>query len=368
LLLKINKKGNLLTNWIDKTGRGLLLLKARNHLKNDYESAVSTNQYSKFLEYRAANLKILEEVETKSVQQYHHLYRLFNWADHYLRMDNKADSVDKNFKDLTKQIIEIYKSIKGVDEPAFFLNSIFFEIIKDYLLLSLDDKCSGFWRRMGSFNLQKQYIIFFELCPSLKVNWDTSHFKLDFDTMERLKNELSLNENPKAANIFKHFFLDRLSHYLVVKILENGKYLPHPTKIQSFEELILYLPALSGMLHHHTLEQMHGDPSLQPTIAGDQRPAFYELPIFSQYLFYTNEYYKSFYSERGIFMPIKSNICATEEIGLTQDVDIQFYDLDISEKNKTSEFHTVIQKEQLNISIEGISHCNGFTKRSKEVG
>jgi len=251
-----------------------------------------------------------------------------------------ADIAIKAFSAFIKQ-----KSLIDLSSKSSVLNSIYFEIIKDYILLFQDDEHSRKFRSKESFNMIMQYQIFFILCPELKKHWDTTNFTPSFETLRDVLTEKGFLTEASKLLDFKIFFLERFCYYINISLLEGSITLETPTKCLFFEQLSAQAPNLAALLYYYSLKSHYKTTT-----------------FFKKFTENLNSEYHTFYQERAIKIAIKSGFARTEEIGLTQESVVDFFDFDIKSESDTDVALFPFQSLPF-LKIQGISQTNGFTTR-----
>ena len=330
ILMKVKKQGNTLTNWIEKLGRGVLATGALKAICEDYPA-----QHA--------------QISQKAFDQYVHLYPIFEFLNLYATSIKKILVEDEGFSTkafaVAKQLLLKGATMDGKPSPSL-LNGIFFEIIKDYILLFQSDKDSIKFRKKLSFNMDNQYRIFFKLAPQLKKDWDTGQFPIDFDRLFAVLRKKKLIKTDKDEVVFKNFFLDRLFCYINIGCLQGCQTLPHPSHIESLEDILFQIPNLGGLLYDNAIKQL-----------------FQGTPLLETYLECMRILHQARSKERKLDVAVKAGISRTEEVGLAPTANVQF--LNFSFQETEGGFHEVKEQEEIkNLTINGVSNTNGFTNRS----
>lgn len=142
------------------------------------------------------------------------------------------------------------------------------------------------------------------------------------------------------------FFLDRLAYYVNVGCLEGCNRLPTPDSISSFEEMADYLPNLMGNIFNSIVKKDHA-----------------KTTYFDQYSDALRACYDASYDTRELDVLIKAGMFGTEEIGVRNTASVNFFDLSVSKKEH---LHEAVKQSPLKLSLSGMSHTNGFTKRVEQ--
>lgn len=316
IFMKVDCRNNIITNWIQKYGRGRLFLEA------------------------GKEISLGKEV----LAQYRSFYPLLAFTDLYGTLIKQNEVKDDHFTKLSFSMLKDSMEKLNAEIGPSILNGIFFESIKDYILLFQSDADSVRWRSVQSFNMGNQYSIFFELCPTLKSDWDTSRFPILFDPVLRVLQERGIISSDADKTLFMQFILDRVFYYLNVACLEGCQTLPEPDDLRSFEDLSSRLPNLSGLIYNQLLKEKHKG-----------------SPVYNAYCTALQTAYERSYRNRDIDIAVKSGIARTEEIGIRNGTPVQFFDFDI--RNQEDFYEILESQEALPLSIDGISTTNGFTKR-----
>lgn len=335
LLLQVKKTGNFFTNWIDKQGRGSLILSARSKIL-EADSPLAFHKSDKMCGLRCK-------------EQYRKLFPFFQLCLSFSYLIKEKSSlaeplVDKFFDALTQSANPSLSSFK-----AGLINGIYFEVIKDYILLFQDDPISRLFRENKSFNMGLQYEIFFTLCPELQKNWDTTKFSPSFEQVFDVLHAKGLLSNKMQKSVFKKFFVERLTYYIGVGLLEGETTLPDPDELYSFEDLVSKLPNLSGILYNNSLK-----------VSCDTQDY---VRSFSKQMRIECE---KFYGERYIDFAVKCGLARTEEVGLAETAVAEFYDYDMDYQSTT--LVRITPKNSLpDMKIGGVSATNGFTSRPESI-
>lgn len=352
ILLEVDQLGNQLTNWIEKLGRGRLFLEARNKMLSSCysEGKQRSKNSSYFGSLQQATSSKIDSISVEALEQYSRLYCLFAFFNDYVG-SKKKEICNNNI--LLKKTFNIAKNLlehvsKNPDGTPCYsvLNNIFFEVIKDYIILFQTDKSSLDFRENQSFNMHNQYLIFFELFPQLSVDWKTSKIPVDISTLVNILNKWKFLNTVDDELIFMTFFLDRLAYYVNIGCLEGSNSLPHPDNIRSFDELANCMPNLMGLIFNSIIKIKYEN-----------------TKFFDDYSQQLNKCYDISYNDRNINIAIKCGVCGTDEIGVRPAKNIRFFNIDIL---KESGFYKAKQMDLLDLSIKGISEKNGFTKRFNE--
>jgi hypothetical protein len=331
ILAQVEKQGNVFSNWIDKFGRGCLIHAAR-------QKALTTHSEKN-------DLVINLNCKQTALAEYEKIFSLLQLSltlKHFIKEKGHlpADIAIKAFLAFIKQ-----KSLIDLTSKSSLLNSIYFEIIKDYILLFQDDENSRKFRSKESFNMILQYDIFFILCPELKKTWDTTNFNPSFDTLRDVLTAKGFLTEASKLLEFKIFFLERFCYYINISLLEGSDILQTPTECIYFEQLSAQAANLAELLYYYSLKSHY------------KTTSFFKK--FSENL---NAVYQTFYQERAIKIAIKSGFARTEEIGLTHESNVDFFDFSITSESAVDVALFPSQPFPF-LKIQGISQTNGFTTR-----
>jgi hypothetical protein len=285
LFFKARYGGNRLSNWIERFGSGRLYLEAKNAML----ASISLKEKKYF------NLDIKED----------------NYSDEFSKISKKViDEYVLVFGFLSYMIKLSKRDISNIDSDGFWvkfndtrkraptiLNNIFFEVVKDYMMLHLGGEGKQ-WNEIGSFDMDLQYELIFKLCPSMRENWDTVKFSPDLDTMKEVFSKYHDFDEKKM----QRFFYERMSFYVCQRILEGEIDLPLPVSVLSTDDLAKSLPNLAGLLFHFKGAQLY------------KKDAF-----FDKYLERLRVCEKQFRENTNLEIGIKSGSYGTEEYILHQD-------------------------------------------------
>lgn len=349
ILLRLTQTGNRLTNWIEKLGRGRIFLEVRNRMLSNatYKSHVNRFQFTSLSpkDFRKHAFQI-DVLSIQAVEMYNRCHELFSFCIYYSQLikhhkpNNNALHV-RCFLKLSDLLMKLGKQENN--EPYYsILNSIFFETIKDYILLFQSDNESYRYRDIHSFNMHMQYLIFFELFPRLKTDWNTSLFPMDISNVECVLEKWGFFDKEDSKNIFMIFLLNRFAYYINVAGLEGAVKLPAPSEYSSFDALSNQLPNLTGNIFNTIIKK------------------YKKSTVLEQYMGNLRACYNLSYDSRGIKVAIKSGLCGTDEIGVRPHANIHFFNLATTKKNA---FFKVKETTRLNLAIGGPSEKNGFTDR-----
>ena len=329
-----------MTNWIEKLGRGRLFLEARNRLLFNDE-----NRPRAISQWIAENTV---SVSAEVIIQYARLYPLLNCINLYSTAIkcaelNWADYREENMYSL---VIALMEQIAFPQDGPYHsvVNNIFFEIIKDYILLFQSDESSIKFCSQQSFNMDNQYAIFFELCPELKTDWNTGRFPINIKAVFNVLKAHQLIVSSEEEYVFKVFFLDRLAYYINVSCLEGCRKLPRLEQVKTFEDLANSLPNLTGIIYNDLIKSKY------------KKTPFIEL--YSDHL---RACYDTSYDERDIDVLVKCGFSGTEEIGVRASASVRFFDFEILKKDEF--FHSIQINDLISLDIKGVSNQNGFTNR-----
>lgn len=348
ILLELEQSGNIITNWIEKLGRGRLFLEARNRMLSTgtYKNSVNRLQFtlSNSSDFRLHAFQI-KTLSTQAIEMYRRCWDILIFCINYSQIVRGSkpnpSALERWFTKLSSLLSKASQEVNG-ESYYSILNSIVFETVKDYILLFQSNSDSKRYRDVHSFNMHMQYQIFFELFPQLKTDWNTSLFPMNvphvFNTLERWG--FFMHDNDK--HLFREFFLNRFAYYINVGGLEGIKKLPIIDKNTSFDSLSNQLPNLMGNIFNMIIKQ------------------YKKSSILERYMRQLRSCYALSYDTRDIHIAIKSGVCGTEEIGVRPRSDIGFFDVAISKKE---ELFTVSKTTPLNLTMGGASDRKGFTDR-----
>ena len=336
ILFQAENSRNGITNWIEKLGRGRIFLEARNKMMSS--PPLRNQDFFK----NPPHWKTLNTLSNDAILNYAKIHKLLLFLNINRAAIIETNKRTKLFDMATEIMTKIYKGSNGIFDS--FLNNIFFEIIKDYILLFQNDEDSINFCTLKSFNMDNQYSIFFELFPQLRVEWKTGCFPIDIDrVISTLSNRGIIKDEPDLI-IFRNFFMDRLFYYINLGCLEGEKDLPYPEQINSFNDLANWLPNLAGIIFNDLIKNKHS-----------------KTPFFEEYNARLRECYDASYDNRNIELAIKCGMSGTEEVGVRGCVSVRFFDFDFV-KNEHG-FYNVNPTTELPVTIKGISENNGFTTR-----
>ncbi len=340
ILLQAQHNKNRLTNWIEKLGRGRLFLEARNSL------LFSDEKRSRSLSQRISENTV--SISAEVILQYGRLYPLLNSLNLYSTVVKStelgwSEHIEEKMFSL---VIALMEKIACPQDGAYHsvVNNIFFEIIKDYILLFQSDENSVKFCSQQSFNMDNQYAIFFELCPELKIDWNTGSFPVNIHAVFNVLKTHHLIVSREEEYVFKVFFLDRLAYYINVSCLEGCQKLPRLEQVKTFEDLANMLPNLTGIIYNDLIKRKY------------KKTPFIEL-----YSHHLRECYDTSYDERDIDVLVKCGFSGTEEIGVRASASVRFFDFEILKKDEF--FHSIQLNDLIPLDIKGVSNQNGFTNR-----
>ncbi|MFA6599642.1 MAG: radical SAM protein [Candidatus Omnitrophota bacterium] len=180
---------------------------------------------------------------------------------------------------------EFWESFATARKEMPYLNKVFFEIVKSYVLLYQNDEASLRLRDAKEPNLANYYAITYEVAPEMKAFFNTEFFRPDFDALVRAIGGRLRNFEPDH---FKRFVVERFHTFAAIKLLE-GRGLP--ADVPDYETLAKSLPNLTGLLVYHVLyhQVLEQDPQFryefESLMSGVIREAFAErrilVPIFA---------------------------------------------------------------------------------------
>lgn len=331
ILLKVNKTGNVFSNWIDKFGRGSLIYSARRQL-------FSKNISKEFL-------KADQTAQKLALEAYKQFFPFLQLSLLLMQVTrHHQDLPDLHAQKLFTVFKRLHQNSQAVKNFAI-LNSIYFEIVKDYILLFQNDPTSKMFRMKESFNMGLQYQIFFELCPQLKKDWDTTQFNPSIKKLEEVLSHhgfLDAQNNPRD---FQKFFLQRLAYYSNISLLEGKEKLPKPDLLQQFDHIHRLAPNLASILYYYSLKSR-----------------FKKASVFQKFSDGMREEYFRFYQERNIDVVVKCGLGRTEEVGLNRTCQAVCYDFDI-EHHSLHDIQLNPKESVPSLKIQGVSQTNGFTYR-----
>ena len=349
IYLEVENNRNTLTNWIEKLGRGRVLLETRNAMVNALEMRRSPQAAGLDAAlYKIEAPRTLKAISKKAIEHYERFYNLFELMQNYrvghkIRIKQNPDVIEPLFWRAMDLLEKIAYQSDGTPYYTLF-NGVFFEIIKDYLIVFQSDELSVKYRKLKTFNMENQDLIFYQLYPELRRNWNTNKFPVKIDQVFQVLTSWNFFIGPSDKRQFMDFFLRRLAHYVNVGCLEGCTQLPDPKRIQSFEMLVNYLPNLMGVIFNSIIKMDYKRTSL-----------------YAEYEHNTQENYNTSYHGRQLDVVIKAGLCGTDEIGVRSSVkNVKFFDSHFQEKNT---LYTVTRGKALALSIHGVSDTNGFTQR-----
>ena len=330
---------NRLTNWIEKLGRGRIFLEAKNKM-------MTSKPHGSHFFTRTPHYEKIRSITNDVIPQYKKLYPLLLLLEtNRLPTNDTTDSSDL-FRIAIQLMEKIYNGPDGIFNSI--LNNIFFEIIKDYILLFLNDENAIKFGKIKSYNLITQDSIFFELFPRLLDDWNTGCFPIDMKRVMHILTSQGIIQNERQHLIFKNFFIDRLFYYVNLGCLEGAQEIPHPEQLKTFDELANLLPNLAGLIYNDLIKSRHT-----------------ETRLIEEYNCYLRSCYDTSYDQRNIDLAIKSGISATEEIGVRGCAAVRFFDFDFFKSEHG--FYKVKLNKEIPVSIVGLSEKNGFSIRFSET-
>ena len=364
ILFQVNHLQNRLTNWIEKLGRGRLFLDARNRMLSS-QPHTKTKAHRPPLSSACAHhavsdipkLKLdiispaiqdpIERLSNDVISRYANFYPLLAFVNLYGSSINKCIIKDPR---LIPSVFSLATQLINKNSSHYFgsnesvINNIFFETIKDYILLFQSDVKSNEFKALHSFYMGNVYSIFFELHPELKLNWNTGSFPIQIDHVIDVLTRRNIITPGKGEIIFKKFFLDRLAYYIQVCCLEGCLQLPTIEQIKSFDDLANTLPNFAGILFNDLIKS-----------------TFKKTALIEQYSSILRSSYDESYDERNIDVAIKCGASWTEEFGIRSRTSVRFFDFKLSQNRHG--FYSIETQQPLGIVISGISETNGFTTR-----
>lgn len=231
------------------------------------------------------------------------------------------------------------------------LNGILFESIKDFILLYQQSSASDLWEKEGSFEMENQYEIFFSMMPSLGIagEWNNGRFLPSWETIVRELNCHHLPMNtPSAMATFQSFLMSRFSYYFNVACLEGMTNIPDPSTINSFDDLARELPNLSGVFVLSTAADLTSPSPFWSDFQKEMRDAF-----------------ESSHNARQIYVPIKSGVSGTAEIGVRAGIPCNLYevsDLTKSDESKIPHYVAIPAAKEMDVKVVSeISTVGGLT-------
>ncbi|HBI21589.1 MAG TPA: hypothetical protein DDY37_03225 [Legionella sp.] len=333
----INNQNNL-TNWIEKLGRGRIFLEARHKI-------MTSKPYGSPFFIRSMHYEKIQSITNDVIPQYRKLYPLLLLLTTNRSPTNNTTDRSPLFSMATHIMEKIYNGPDGVFNSV--LNGIFFEIIKDFILLFLNDEDEMKFSKLNSYNMIAQDAIFFELFPRLIDDWNTGFFPIKMSRVMEILGEKGLMNNEDKKRVFKNFFVDRLFYYINLGCLEGAQDIPHPAQIRTFDDLANRLPNLAGLIHYDLIKS-----STDVRLRDDYNHAIRCC-------------YDTSYDERNIDLAVKCGISATEETGVRSRTRVRFFDFDFFKREHG--FYQVHLKEDIPVSITGLSEKNGFSIRFNET-
>jgi hypothetical protein len=325
LAFKVKYNGNKITNWIERMGNGRLYLSAKNRMFIKY----STSSISPHIKIKDVQSKF-EKISNDVVKEYSNLYVFLEYISK-LRGDTEIC------------LNEFWSKFEKARKIApVLLNNIFFEVVKDYIMLNIssDDAKYNLCKK-GSFDMDAQYEIIFKLSPKkMRINWNTVMFS---PSLKQLNEVMSAYKKKHNSEGMLKFIKERMLFYINLRCLEGQSKLPSPFLIKTTDCLARYLPNLSGLLHHFISAGLYKN-----------------TPFFDEHLEYLRKSEKVSNESKHLKVLIKSGTFRTEEclIGAFTDISGTY--------NPTVTFKeglTNMKEEDIKISVRP-SKFNGFTQRS----
>ncbi len=355
--MKHQEPGNQISNWINSIGFGRIKLEgflalnqaAKDFLQTDdaYQTVRADLRQSSLA---ALKLYAIFRPVLDYIQGYANRRRFLNGQ---LNEGRQLKWVDQEFDrfwplfDKARHALET-NPINSLDR-FHLLNGIFFEVLKDYVILHQQTAAQrDHWSQLGSFDMHNQYQFFFSIDERLKTGFDTGGFSPKWDIIiSALKAHSVSLESPEELNQLKEFILNRFSTYINLFLLEGGSFLPRYRHLERkhslyhFLELAQVLPNLAGSLFHSVFMDYYGLKKVS-----ESSVTLYQTEI--QRIFTLS------YNERGITLPIKANICATDEVGVRASAHTTLHHPSLHRENKTA-YRIVDASEELKIRVHGVS-------------
>lgn len=336
LVLTVERAGNFLTNNIERLGFGRLYYEA--HLR--MERLTKTEHHTQPNLYHGQ----ISEVNKKVALIYSHVHSFLVFMALYPMMLKRDEQLDRAFD----KFVQTFNALR---DKTDFLNNIFFEAIKDYILLHQDDKVSKKLRDdLASFNMGLQYDIFFELSPKMKDDWNTSYFSPSIpDIIAVLKKNSILKDGPIALRHFKANILEKMSYYIHIRLLEGARELPDLAVVRKLDDLASQLPNLAGNIVYFLAYKNNYDKG---------------STYFGRYLEELQKCWVTSLEQRNIHVAIKRGFFANEEVAVyahTQPAPVVELVTDIG-KNAQG-FLRIKESRRLPVSISlAPSKNSGFTR------
>lgn len=190
------------------------------------------------------------------------------------------------------------------------LNQVFFEIVKNYIILYQDDRESlRLFQQSGDSNQENYYKVIFEASPSLQSRFDIDHFRPGFDSLNQALQKYISGYDQQS---FKEFLLRRFSTFIGAKLLEGA---PLPEKVNSFDDLVIQAPNLAGLLNFNVTYS---------------RYLRNNLDLQTNYKQLLANVLRRVYEERNITVPIMGIVVPTGEAGVWQREQVSIQALDVS--------------------------------------
>ncbi|MEI8344777.1 MAG: aminoglycoside phosphotransferase family protein, partial [Candidatus Omnitrophota bacterium] len=241
----------------------------------------TTSNWIDYLGFGPTNLETLERMKShpawtqaRKIRMQDEILRQYRAASPFLSRVTEAGAEDNRGR-----FEEVWESFAAARKEMPYLNKVFFEIVKSYVLLYQNDPASIRLRDAKEPNLANYYAITYEVAPQMKGFFNTEFFSPDFDALVRAIGKHFRDFEPDH---FKRFLVDRLQMFAAIKLLEGRKL---PGDVPDYDTLAKSLPNLTGLLvynvlYHQVLEQ---DPrfryEFESVMSGVIREAFAERKI-----------------------------------------------------------------------------------------
>lgn len=363
---KQNAQKNEMTNWINSLGFGRIKLEA---LLLVFTEIFKFKPIEEFL--KSTQINHVKIISSLVMAHYEELYPLLDYFRGYsgrrtifLKQAHYENFIDREFEYFWSAFdnarnIKQDKLIAYDIRQFYWLNTLLFETLKDYIILHQKTRDQNLLGQYGSFDMHNQYQFFFSLDPELKKQgFKTELFSPTFENIvQKLKNhgvDLSTHEKTRQ---FKAFLLNRFSSAIHVFLLDGISDFPKPALLNAlpeakfntlyiFLELARFLPNLAGNLVHSVLTKLNFSDNSKKNLH-DCLLGFYQEMLRSLY--------GLSYNERNIDIPIKANICGTDEVGIQELPDITIHECILDAHDKPL-YKIEKISEPIDVKIKGISN------------
>ncbi|MDP3921414.1 MAG: ROK family protein [Candidatus Omnitrophota bacterium] len=208
-----------------------------------------------------------------------------------------AKAVDSDTEASLERFDEFWNKYTKAREVMPFLNQVFFEIYKNYVMLYQNDSDSEELRQEAVLNQANYYSVVYEVDPEQRTRFNPELFRPDFNALALALGKRIRGFDPQQ---FKRFVVERFHTFTAVKLLE-GAVLESDTA--DYAGLAEGLPNLTGLIYYNVVyhNYLKEDP--------DARHDF-ELVI--------ADVIREAYAERNILVPVLASLVPTGEAGVWQ--------------------------------------------------